>query len=81
MKLRSGATIPQLSVQEAERKHYLTRNVLNMMHLMPMGDPIAYDENTDGSITYFFDPARVVEAPPELWYMPEQKSETSTTDC
>ena len=76
MKLRSGATIPHLSVQEASQKHYLTRNVLNKMHLMPAGDPIAYDQNEDGSITYFFDPARVVEAPPELWYAPAQKTET-----
>ncbi len=81
MKLRSGATIAQLTVAEAEQKHYLTRNVLNKMHLMPTGDPIAYDENTDGSITYFFDPARVVEAPPELWYMPPAKAlETKTLD-
>ena len=76
MKLRSGATIPHLSVQEAEQKHYLTRNILNKMHLMPSGDPIAYGENTDGSITYFFDPSHVVEAPPELWYAPAQKTET-----
>ena len=80
MKLRSGATIPQISVPEAEQKHYLTRNVLNRLHLMPAGDPVAYDENTDGSITYFFDPSRVVEAPPELWYAPTQKSETMTTE-
>jgi hypothetical protein len=53
MKLRSGATIPHLSVQEAEQKHYLTRNILNKMHLMPSGDPIAYWENADGSITYY----------------------------
>ncbi len=76
MKLRSGATIPQLTPDEAAQKRYLTRNILNKMHLMPAGDPIAYDENTDGSITYFFDPARVVEAPPELWYAPAQPTET-----
>ncbi len=80
MKLRSGATIPHLTSDEAAKKHYLTRNVLNRMHLMPSGDPIAFDENTDGSITYFFDPARVVEAPPELWYAPQQKTETYTTE-
>ena len=80
MKLRSGATIPQLTAIEAEQKHYLTRNILNKMHLMPSGDPIAYDENTDGSITYFFDPTRVVEAPPELWYAPVQKTETHTME-
>lgn len=76
MKLRSGAIIPQLTPTEAEKKNYLTREVLNRMHLMPAGDPAAYDENEDGSITYFFDPTRVTEAPPELWYAPAQKTET-----
>lgn len=80
MKLRSGATIPQITPMEAEQKHYLTRGILTKMHLMPSGDPIAYDENTDGSITYFFDPSRVVEAPPELWYMPSVKTETMVTE-
>lgn len=80
MKLRSGVTIPQITPMEAEQKHYLTRGILTKMHLMPSGDPIAYDQNTDGSITYFFDPARVVEAPPELWYMPSVKAETMVTE-
>lgn len=80
MKLRSGAMIPQVTAAEAENKHYLTRNVLNKMHLMPSGDPVAYDENSDGSITYFFDPTRVVEAPVELWYAPMQKTETQTLE-
>lgn len=76
MKLRSGATIPHITPADAERKNYLTRTVLNRMHLMPTGDPAAYDENEDGSIVYYFDPTRVVEAPPELWYAPTQKTET-----
>lgn len=80
MKLRSGATIPQLTAEDAQKKNYLTREVLNRMHLMPAGDPAAYDENEDGSITYFFNPAAVVEAPPELWYAPAQKSETMTLE-
>ncbi len=80
MKLRSGATIPQISAPEAEQKCYLTRPVLNKMHLMPLGDPIAYDQNEDGSITYFFDPCRVTETPPELWYAPEVRTETHTLE-
>ena len=79
MKLRSGVTIFQITAPEAAQRHYLTRDVLNRMHLMPAGDPIAYDENTDGSITYYFDPSRVVEAPPELWYATTHKAETMTT--
>ena len=78
MTLRSGAKIPQISPDEAERKNYLTRNGLARMHLMASGDPIAFDRTEDGSITYFFDPARVVEAPPELWYAPAVKTEAMT---
>ena len=44
MKLRSGATIPQVSREEADKKHYLTRGVLTQMHLMPNGDPAAFDK-------------------------------------
>ena len=80
MKLRSGAVIPHISLSDAAKRNYLTRNVLNRMHLMPLGDPAAFDENEDGSITYFFDPTRVVEAPPELWYAPTQKTETVTLE-
>ncbi len=76
MKLRSGATIPNITPDDAAKKNYLTRNVLNRMHLMPSGDPAAFEEHEDGSITYFFDPTRVVEAPPELWYAPSQRVET-----
>ena len=65
MKLRSGATIPQVSREEADKKNYLTRGVLTQMHLMPNGDPAAFEKSEDGSLIYYFDPARVVEAPPE----------------
>lgn len=68
MKLKSGATIPQVTREEADKKKYLTRGTLTQMHLMPGGDPAAYDTAEDGSIIYYFDPARVVEAPPEQWY-------------
>ena len=81
MKLRSGAIIPHISASDAEKKNYLTRSVLEMMHLMPVGDPAAFDENEDGSITYFFDPKRVAEAPPEMWYAPtQQKAETMSLE-
>ncbi|MBQ9750682.1 MAG: 3'-5' exonuclease [Clostridia bacterium] len=80
MKLRSGATIPQVSREEADRKHYLTRGVLTQMHLMPNGDPAAFDKAEDGSLIYYFDPARVVEAPPEQWYFPRSRKETRALD-
>ncbi len=80
MKLKSGATIPHLSRAEADKKNYLTRGVLTQMHLMPNGDPAAFDTAEDGSIIYYFDPARVVEAPPEQWYFPRAKKETRTLE-
>ena len=59
MKLRSGATIKQVSREEAGKRNYLTRGVLTQMHLMPSGDPAAYDMAEDGSSIYYFDPAKV----------------------
>ena len=80
MKLRSGATISQISASDADKKNYLTRGTLSQMHLMPSGDPIAYDIAPDGDIIYYFDPARVIEAPPETWYFPNSKKDTMTLE-
>ena len=80
MKLRSGAVIPQVTKAEADAKNYLTRNVLTQMHLMPSGDPAAFDIAEDGSHIYYFDPAKVTEAPPEQWYFPQAKRETRTLE-
>lgn len=80
MTLRSGAKIKQIKSEEANRKNYLTRNTLSKMHLMPSGEPIAYDVAPDGHIIYYFDPARVVEAPPESWYFPNARQDTMTLD-
>ena len=62
--------------EEAKKRNYLTRNSLSKMHLVPKGDPIAYDIAPDGSIIYYFDPSRVEEASPETWYFPRSKKET-----
>ena len=80
MKLKSGATIPHLTRAEADKKNYLTRGVLTQMHLMPNGDPAAFDTAEDGSIIYYFDPNKVVEAPPEQWYFPRAKKEERELD-
>ena len=80
MKLKSGATISQISGADAGRKNYLTRNTLSQMHLMPSGDPIAYDIAPDGDIIYYFDPARVIEAPPETWYFPNARKDSMTLE-
>ncbi|MBQ9783207.1 MAG: hypothetical protein IJW44_01660 [Clostridia bacterium] len=78
MTLRSGARIKQIKPAEANAKNYLTRQTLSKMHLMPSGEPIAYDIAPDGQIIYYFDPGRVVEAPPEQWYFPNARHDTMT---
>lgn len=78
IKLRSGATIKRLDAEDAGRKKYLTRHVMSKMHLMPTGEPVAFDVAPDGNIIYYFDPAKVAEAPPETWYFPRAKHETMT---
>lgn len=78
MKLKSGATIYQTCAPEADKKNYLTRQTLSQMHLMPSGDPVAFDVAPDGDIIYYFDPARVVEAPPETWYFPNARKDSLT---
>ena len=81
LKTKSGLPIPQLTSEQAERRHYLTKDLLSKMHLMPDGDPVAYTEEEDGSLTYYFDPQRVVEAPPETWYAQAiHFSETTTLE-
>ena len=80
LKLKSGATIKQVTRAEANKKNYLTRGVLTQMHLMPSGDPVAFDKAEDGSLIYYFDPEKVVEAPPEQWYFPRARKEEKQLD-
>jgi len=63
-----GLNIPRMTAEEADRRRYLSKALLDRMHLSPVGQPVAYDVAEDGSITYYFDPARVTETPPEKWY-------------
>ena len=76
----AGASIRKISAKEAEKKQYLTRSQLAKMHLMPTGDPVAYEEGPDGKAIYYFDPNRVTEAPPETWYLPRSQRETKTLE-
>ncbi len=71
VKLPSGGTvtIPKLTPEEAERRCYLTREMLNLMHLAPVGQPVACGGEGD-ELVFYYDPARVTEAAPELWYKP-----------
>ena len=80
MTLRSGAVIKAISKKEADSRNYLTRQTLSELHLMPSGEPIAFETSENGSIIYYFDPERVVEAPVELWYSPSSRKETFTLE-
>ena len=77
--LRSGAKIHRIKKKELDSKCYLTRAMLSQMHLSPVGDPVAYDISTDGSTIYYFDPSRVKETPPELWYKDTTKPREEMT--
>ena len=88
--LRSGAKIPRVKKKDVDSGKYITRSMLMQMHLSPKGDPVAFDCNEDGTLTYYFDPARVTETPPELWYQElspvqssgeEQRSRPSREDA
>lgn len=78
MTLRSGAVIHSITKKDASARNYLTRQTLSQMHLMPSGDPIAFEVAEDGSVIYYFHPERVVEAPIENWYSPTSRKETYT---
>ncbi len=69
MKLPSGASISRVTPEEAARRSYLSKSLLNLMHLSPIGDPVAFDEE-GGEVVYYYDPNRVSETAPELWYRP-----------
>ena len=66
--LRSGVKIPRIKKKDVDTGRYITRSTLMQMHLSSKGDPVAFDRNEDGTLIYYFDPNRVTETPPELWY-------------
>lgn len=76
----SGRNIPEITKKEADARHLLSRATLNQMHLVPTGNPVAFERHPDSSITYFFDPGRVKEAPPEQWYAPTARNMPMTLD-
>ena len=71
VKLPSGVTIslPRMTPEEAERRCYLTNEMLDLMHLAPVGQPAAFSGEAESPV-FYFDPSRVTEAAPELWYKP-----------
>ena len=41
VKLPSGVTVPKITPEEADRRRYLSKDMLDMMHLSPVGQPVA----------------------------------------
>ena len=81
LKLRSGVTIPAIDISTVKKKNYLSRSDLDLLHLMPGGEPVAFIENADGTVKYYFDADNIVEAPPESWYSKSNvKSEKLTLE-
>lgn len=80
MTLRSGAVIHAISRKDAASKNYLTRQTLSELHLMPAGEPVAFEVSENGSLIYYFHPERVVEAPVEMWYSPTSRKESYTLE-
>ena len=80
MTLRSGAVIKAITKKEADSRNYLSRQTLSELHLMPQGEPVAFEISEGGSIIYYFHPERVVEAPVDLWYSPTSRKETYTLE-
>ncbi|MBQ8141132.1 MAG: 3'-5' exonuclease [Clostridia bacterium] len=78
--LRSGTVIHAISRKDADAKNYLTRQTLSQLHLMPSGDPIAFEVSESGSLVYYFDPEKVIEAPIEMWYSPTSRKESFTLE-
>ncbi len=70
-----------LSAKEAEKRGYLTVDLLNRMHLAPTGAPVAFTKRDNGETVYYYDAGQVAEAAPELWYRPlMEEQETRTLD-
>lgn len=71
VKMPSGVTIsiPRMTPEEAERRCYLTHEMLDLMHLAPVGQPAAFSGEAESPV-FYYDPSRVTEAAPELWYKP-----------
>ena len=69
VKLPSGVSIPKMTPEEANRRSYLSKEMLDMMHLSPVGNPAACSGEGD-NLVFYYDPARVTETAPELWYRP-----------
>jgi len=79
MKLRSGAIIPRITKEAADRRALLTRSILAKLHLSPIGEPVAFDVAEDGSVMFYFDSSRVTETPAELWYNTTERTANRET--
>lgn len=75
-KVRSGASIPCISKNEAASRNLLTREMMSRLHLVPTKEPVAFSYIDDNTVTYYFDPDNVSEADPELWFGAKYETKT-----
>ena len=61
-------TVPLISPKQAQQRHLLSEESLQKMRLVPCGAPVARAALKDGAVTYYFDPNKVKEAPPNYKY-------------
>lgn len=58
-------SLPQIDAKTAEKKHLLSGKDLEKLRLLPGGAPVACTLAGKDGVIYYFDPNKVVPAPPE----------------
>ncbi|MBE6605393.1 MAG: 3'-5' exonuclease [Ruminococcaceae bacterium] len=71
-KQEKSRDLPFISEQEAARRHLLSADMLQKLHLMPTTAPVARCNAKSGEILYY-NPERVKEAPAAHWYGKKEK--------
>lgn len=76
---RNTTALPYMSAKEAHKRHYVSDTLLNQMHLAPTAAPVAVGGDPNVQTIFYYDPSRVVEVDPELWYRPFAKEQETRT--
>ena len=73
-KQEKSKDLPFISEQEAARRHLLSAQMLQKLHLMPTTAPVARCNAKNGEIIYY-NPEKVREAPTSHWYKKKEQPE------
>lgn len=76
-KQEKSKDLPFISEQEATRRHLLSAEMLQKLHLMPTAAPVARCNAKNGEILYYH-PEKVKEAPAAHWYGKKEQAKTPT---